>query len=670
MYWFRHDALLSVLKLGSFLSLIAVGGWLSARGSFRLNIRERWFTGFAIGIASYVFLANILGHFLSAPAAFWASAFLVLGSGVVMGFLSKNKIELDIGRETVVQFFVFLVLVGLITLIGRGLGIFDDRKNLSIISTMAAGDIPPHFYMNSDFYFGYHYGFQLFAASLMRVGGLFPWSAFDIGKALIGALALMLVFLWGWRISARKVQGYLLSTWVALASGTRWLLLLVPPSILAWAGADLQLWGSGAQSAASFIQSISTSWVVEGGPPTPMPFAFVNGIMQPFVLHVQAGPKSLALVIFPLLLLLVRRTAHRSAYFILFMLFSAWALTAEAEFVLIGLGVGIAALIMRFWRRDTAWRAELRALVLVVLFASIASLVQGGTLTELARGLLVNDTAQPLVDAESGLPFMLRMPPAIVSSHLGEMRLSSPGQTFIAFFELGPIALLVFVVLYRGRRWQKHGRFFLQSVLFASLLGFIVPILLRYQVDRDITRLTNFALYSWLLLGWLIWSGIRRTSRTRWFVKAMATGMVLSSFAGLVVLGSLMTAIPKPVFADGIDPIDAAMTRDLWNELPKGSLVLDSSGWRAVAVTGRLTRSAADSYEMLDTWEDLLSKPDVGRVLSQGYQYVYIDKYWWDSMPEGAQRSYEASCIDLVGERFDNGANGVRWLYDLRGCQQ
>jgi hypothetical protein len=669
MYWFREEALLSVLGLGTFLVLLAVGGWLIARSCFRLNRHERWFTGISIGVACYVFLGNILGHFLPTLVAFWGSAILILVLGILAGILTKTRIELDIGKETIAQFLVFFVLVGVITLIGRGLGIFDDRKNLSIISTMAAGDIPPHFYMNSDFYFGYHYGFQLFAASLMRVGGLFPWSAFDLGKALLGALVLMLAFLWGWRISARKMQGYLLSAWVALASGTRWLLLLVPPSILAWAGSQLQLWGSGAQSAATFLQSLSASWVVEGGPPAPMPFAFVNGIMQPFVLHVQAGPKSLALVIFLLLLLLVRRTANRYAYGILLMLFSAWALAAEAEFVLIVLGLGLAALIMRFWRRDKAWRAELRAVVLVVFLASLVSLLQGGTITELARGLLVNDTAQPLVDAESGLPFMLRLPPAFVSSHLGEMRLTSPGEAFIAFFELGPIALLAFVVLYRGRSWQKHGRFYLQSVLFASLAGFVVPIFLRYQVDRDITRLTNFALYSWLLLGWLIWSGIRRTARRRWFPKAMAVAMVLSSFAGLVILGSLMTAIPKPVFADGIDPIDAAMTRDLWDELPEGSLVLDSSGWRAVAVTGRLTRSAADSYEMLDSWEDLLLQPDASRVLSQGYQYVYIDKYWWDSMNEKTRRSYEAPCSKLVGERFDNGANGARWLYDLRGCQ-
>jgi hypothetical protein len=323
---------------------------------------------------------------------------------------------------------------------------------------------------------------------------------------------------------------------------------------------------------------------------------------------------------------------------------------------------------MRFWRRDPAWRAELRILLLLALLASIVSLVQGGTITEMARGLIAKDTAQPLVDTESGLPFTFRIPPAVVSSHLGELRLNSPGELLVALFELGPIVLLFFVILSRRRRWQFQGRFFLNAIFFASLLGFALPLFLRYRVDRDITRLTNFALYSWLLLGWMIWASVRRGSRARWFNSAMMTILGISSFAGLVVLGSLMTAIPKPVFADGIDPIDAGMTRDLWDELPEGSLVLDSSGWRAVTVTGRLTRSAADSYTMLDAWAELRAYPDVREVVLQGFDYVYIDRYWWDSMPEDAQGSYSAPCVLLLDERYDNGANGARWLYDISNC--
>jgi hypothetical protein len=148
MYWFREDTLISAVKLTAYLVLLAGGGWLIARNWFTLHLRERWFAGFAIGIVSNVFLANLLGHFLGAEFAFWLAALLVFGIGAYASLRSKRKIQTDLSRDVVIQIIVFFLLVGVITLIGRGLGIFDDRKNLSIISTIAAGDIPPHFYMN------------------------------------------------------------------------------------------------------------------------------------------------------------------------------------------------------------------------------------------------------------------------------------------------------------------------------------------------------------------------------------------------------------------------------------------------------------------------------------------------------------------------------------------
>jgi len=161
---------------------------------------------------------------------------------------------------------------------------------------------------------------------------------------------------------------------------------------------------------------------------------------------------------------------------------------------------------------------------------------------------------------------------------------------------------------------------------------------------------------------------IRRAFEKLWFQRGMMAVMVISSLAGVVVLGPLLTAIPKPVFADDIDPIDAAMTRDLWNVLPEGSLIFDSNGWRAVTVTGRLTRSAADSSTTLESWEQLRADPDVRSVQSQGFDYIYIDRFGWDSMPQNARSTYRDPCVKLVDERYDNGANGARWLYDVSGC--
>ena len=119
MYWFREDIFLSAVRLVAYLILLASGGWLIARNWFTLDVRERWFTGFAIGIVSNVFLANLLGHFLGAEAAFWLAALLVYGIGAYAALRSKRRIRADLSRNVVVQCIIFLLLVGVITMIVR-----------------------------------------------------------------------------------------------------------------------------------------------------------------------------------------------------------------------------------------------------------------------------------------------------------------------------------------------------------------------------------------------------------------------------------------------------------------------------------------------------------------------------------------------------------------------
>jgi hypothetical protein len=148
----------------------------------------------------------------------------------------------------------------------------------------------------------------------------------------------------------------------------------------------------------------------------------------------------------------------------------------------------------------------------------------------------------------------------------------------------------------------------------------------------------------------------------------MAVMTAVLIFGGLVVTGPLLSAIRKPVTSEGFLPSDAAMTRLIWDRLAPGALIVDSSPWRAVAVTGRLTRSARDSSTLLDSWEGLLDDPRVGRLVEAGFSYAYVDRSWWDEMSEAARQSFQAACVREVAAVHDNGVNGDRWLYDLRSC--
>src|SRR3989337_336303 len=170
MYWFRVD---NPWVFGVWLAVTAIrgiGGWLLATHAFRLERGERLIIGFGLGLVCYLWFVNLIGRWLTPDWTFAGAGILVLILGMAYAW-NGTRPAIDWKDFQVWRWLVIgLILVWLFARIARGMAIFDDRKNISIVSTMAAGDIPPHHYMNSAVLFAYHYGFQLFGASLMRLG--------------------------------------------------------------------------------------------------------------------------------------------------------------------------------------------------------------------------------------------------------------------------------------------------------------------------------------------------------------------------------------------------------------------------------------------------------------------------------------------------------------------
>jgi hypothetical protein len=366
-----------------------------------------------------------------------------------------------------------------------------------------------------------------------------------------------------------------------------------------------------------------------------------------------------------LFLLLFPRIKGWRGIGVLVMVLSVWALAAEAEFILIVLGLLATTIMIRLWSDTRLWRAEGFPILASALPAVLISLIQGGTITEIARSIVAG---RPSIPGGSAALFSLRLPLAIVSSHLGELRLDRPDQLLVGLAEIGPIILAGPLVVWASIRWFRRGRYGRVSLAVASYLGFLIPIFLRYNVDRDITRLSGSGLLDWALLAvpavWILWPRLR----SAWLKAGISAIAGASLFAGVVVLGPLLTAISRPMLSNEIAVVDAAMTRRFWDKLEPGGLVLDSRGWRAVAVTGRLTRSAVDVTNDLPSWREVVAAPDLDRVAQAGFSYVYVDKIWWDRMTEAERESYSRPCVILVGEETDNNANGLRRLYDIRAC--
>lgn len=661
MYW--------TMSQGSMLLLIqsllwCAGGWLLLRSLFPSMKQDSIVTGPALGLVLHLFLVNLLARTGLLPTGFWAAAVLTAAAGIIAALIIKPKLSPPTLRE--LQPLLWLAALTLvITLIGRGLGIYDDRKNLSLISIMAAGDIPPHFYMNPDFYFSYHYGFQLVGANLMHTGGFFPWSAFDLAKGFTAALAILLCWSWAKRLTGTRSGGLWAAFLFSFASGSRWLLLFAPQSFLLRAGERISFWGTSQWTADTLLEALSSPWTLQGGPPFPIPFAFNSGIFPPFVLAAQAGPRSLGTITLFLALLLIPRMKSWPAAAALAAVFAVWALAAEAAFGLFVLAFVVYTLLRWIKAVPDGDRLRWRMLLGALVLGGMLSLVQGGTFTVMAAELL---RAGGTGGGTGASAFSLQFPPAVVSAHLGALAVTDPYQLIVGLCEMGAALLMVPLVVLALRSWLKEDR--MELVLFAisSLIGILLPLFLAYDVERDITRLSIFGLSGVILLSLPLLT--QWTSRLE---KHTARGILggwtfMVSLGGFVILGSLLTAMPAATFSSEIAPLDAAVTREVWNQLEPGALVLDSHEWRSVTVTGRLTRSSISSSTRLPAWEELIEQPDLPAIRDAGYSYIYMDDYWWQGLSSEEQQAFSAPCVQLILEKTDNCANCMRRLYDIRSC--
>src|SRR5258707_5645932 len=239
-------ALSDFAPLAVWASLWIVGGWLLAACLFHLRRFETALVGVSIGLVAETWLANFLAQILPVVSAFWLAAACVLVGGLAAGLQGGRRALLEKFSFSVGPWLILILLTLLFISIGRGLAIFEDYQNLPTISLMAAGDIPPHFALDPQFRFNYHYLVLLFAAQFMRLGSMSPWTALDISRGLIVALPLMLAGLWSYRMTGSRLAAFLSAVMLMFAGGARWLLLLLPQSLLQNLSSQITLIGSAA----------------------------------------------------------------------------------------------------------------------------------------------------------------------------------------------------------------------------------------------------------------------------------------------------------------------------------------------------------------------------------------------------------------------------------------
>ncbi|MFN3742929.1 MAG: hypothetical protein ACK4VW_09730, partial [Anaerolineales bacterium] len=486
-----------MLALLLWVLLWGLGGWLIVEALFPLPRFQRAFSALALGLTLQTWLANLFAHFLKVPAAFWAAALSLFLIGLLLHLPNRFRHLQWRSWWLPGQWLAFLLLGWIFFGIERGLNIFDDPQNLPTLSLMAAGDIPPHFPYDPALRYGYHYFLILIAAQFMRLADLFPWTALDLARALSLTLVLMLVYLWIRRFTRSRLAGILGSAFFALASGARWLLLLLPSWLVEGISRQITLIGSAAQTAPDLARALLSAWRIEGEGPLPFPFAYLSGLNSAFVMaHGGIGGTS---VLIPLLFLLLYRRILGWPQALLFTaLFSAWALTSEFPVLLFVPALFLVLLL--FWRlRHTrqvppAFRLWIWALLLAVPFLAL----QGGVLTEILRTFwtqLWASAAERISFHTFNFSFTL---PTVVSGHLGFLSLLQPIQLLAFLLEIGPLLLALPLVFLWGLKMSRAGRWGEAALTSGFLLLGILPFFIKYSGTAGPSANAR------LLVGWTL----------------------------------------------------------------------------------------------------------------------------------------------------------------------
>jgi hypothetical protein len=351
-------------------------------------------------------------------------------------------------------------------------------------------------------------------------------------------------------------------------------------------------------------------------------------------------------------------------------LVASLAIANEIAFLLVAFGSAIVAFVWLV--RNRTWRlpTELAAWILTVIAATILAGLQGGLLTEILRSRLAAASGSSGY-FDTSLSFV--WPPAIVSAHLGSLSLLNPAQLLAALAEIGPVILVTPLVLIWAVKSYRVGRWYEAALLASSAAVLVAPFMeFRGPLYTAWPRLMSGWFLACILYSVpLLWIWAR--NKGNHLQTVLVGGGILTCLSGFVLFSLQLLAIQRPVFATFISPLDAKMSQEYWDKLESDALVFDPVVYRAPTVFGRFTDSSPSWYTSDAKWDALNSAPDPRAMRAAGFDYVYLDKDYWDKLTAAQQSAFGASCVKQVAEvdgihSEQDYSKDFRRLLNISGC--
>ncbi|MEN6571211.1 MAG: hypothetical protein ABFD24_05145 [Anaerolineaceae bacterium] len=659
------ETILPSILLVTWALLWILGGWWLSRSLFSLAPNEEGMVGLVVGLTAEVGLVNFIGRVLPFDLAIWIGAGIVFAAGAFFALRKAGLRGLKI-RVVPWQWISFLVITYVFFLISRGLALYDDFAHLPTLSIMATGENPVLFALNSAIPLDYHYFVLMFGAQIMRLGHSLPWTAWDIAKSFTVAPAVFLGALWTYRVTRSRIAQWLGGAGVLFISGTRWLLLLLPDSIVSKLSQNVTLIGAGAASGSTLLASLPNPWPVDGQGSFPFPYAFLNGIFT----SGSEGYLNVTALMLPAVLfaLLLTASRWRSAWSALptILLVSSLGLLTEIEIPLMGLAVLLITLITLLRSRKWKIPRQLGLWWLVWFVSGLIIAVQGGALSGSLNAVLY-----PLLGKPAPLTFQVTglqlASPSIVSHHLGVLSLLDPAQIVIALIEIGPILLVLPLVLIWGLKAVRSERWFEATLLLAGILSLAMVFVHFSGSLRNTSRLYFFPRVCVMLAVPAVWIWASHRARFIRSAASILAGVVM--FGGLVMLGVQFPNIKYHQFASFINSYDVKMEMKYWNKLDPGAAVFDPNPYRSATLFGRHTQAGTTWYDFLPAYENLVNAPDAKKLSQAGFSYAYFDQRYWNQLAENQKTAFLQPCVTEVERITKPGHDDWSALFDLRACR-
>ncbi|MGV8026786.1 MAG: hypothetical protein AB2L18_09535 [Anaerolineaceae bacterium] len=641
-----------------------LGGILLIRGVFGLGKKEFLLIGFGAGLIIESWIANILGRFLDPLLAFWLAAILTFLGGLIFCLpLFKKKTRLkDIFPIVPWQWITFLILFYIFFMIARGMSIWDEFKTLPLVSMIAAGDIPPHFPYDISVVLDEHYLRYLIAAQFMRIGDFYPWTALAFLQAFTLSLSTVLVVIWVKRITRNIFAGITGGLFHVLAGGTRWLLLLFPPSIINKFDSTIQRMGSGLNSGTDLRTALISPWAAQGMAPISIPFAFTNGLLKPSILGV--GWDNISFLILILIMLLYDKAKDIKTLSLIGILLAALGLMDEMTFAFLSGLLILFHLFQIIKTKDVIIKKEARLRLGMLILVWIIVFLQGGFFTAVANNFL-----NPSYISYHNFKVEFVFPPSFIDPHLGELQITNPIHLLILLLECGPITLAFPLVLIWGWKSLKNRKYVDAAYIGTALLGlaFCFVQITSKGINTAVNRVQNdFLEVSLLFAVPVIFYWLK--DRKQGIKITIAILALLSIFGGVVVFGTELSGIQEPELGLFITEMDVRMMDKYWNKLEKDGTVLDPNIPRAITLFARTGNSSVDFYEPTKEWEKLIYDPDPVKMEQAGYDYLYYDREYWKTLTEDEQKLLTSACVISVNEETE-WTGDFRILVDISACQ-